>query len=383
MAALQCIERVDSLQNRAYSPYIGTKYRKTELKEGTMHKFFTALTLGASLVALSSNGALSQELNVLAWCDHTDPALLDPFTEQTGIKVNVRDYEGTGAGLALLEQSRPGDWDVWVLDSPAIPEIARLNKLAPLDPADYPMDDIPEKVQNAGVHVIDGKWYGMPEKYGYHGFAFNKDVVKEGEISSLKGILAERFKGRVAVYNYYRPIMGMIAVGLGIDPAKFNEKDLEAVKAFLKEVKPNVSIVSDIVTSQTALATGDADVLLGGGEYAIATILPEHPNLDWAVPSEGSVRYEQSIAVLADSQKKDDAKKFVQYILSPEGQARLATSSCFWGMPANRTATLTDDQKTALRWDKQDEYLARTTSYIAPTGDLAAKAEAAWAEFMQ
>lgn len=348
-----------------------------------MKNILTALTLGASVVALTSTGALAQELNVLAWCDHTDPALLGPFTEKTGIKVNVRDYEGTGAGLALLEQSQPGDWDIWVLDSPAIPEVARLNKLAPLDPTDYPMADIPEKVQNAGAHVIDGKWYGMPEKYGYHGFAFNKDVVKEGEISSLKGILAERFKGKVAVYNYYRPIMGMIAVGLGIDPAKFNEKDLETVQAFLKEVKPNVSIVSDIVTSQTALATGDADVLLGGGEYAIATILPEHPNLDWTVPSEGSVRYEQSIAIFADSAKKEDAKKFVQYIMSPEGQARLATSSCFWGMPANRKATLTDDQKATLRWDKQDEYLNRTTSYIAPTGDLAAKAEAVWAEFMQ
>ncbi|MGH0237098.1 PotD/PotF family extracellular solute-binding protein [Sinorhizobium meliloti] len=348
-----------------------------------MNKILTAMKMGASLLALSSTGALAQELNVLAWCDHTDPALLDPFTEQTGIKVNVRDYEGTGAGLALLEQSRPGDWDVWVLDSPAIPEVVRLNKLASLDPADYPMADIPEKVQNAGVHMIDGKWYGMPEKYGYHGFAFNKEIVNEGEISNLKGILASRFKGRVAVYNYYRPIMGMIAVGLGIDPAKFDEKDLESVKAFLNEVKPNVAIVSDIVTSQTALATGDADVLLGGGEYAIATILPEHPNLDWTVPSEGSVRYEQSIAILADSEKKDDAKKFVQYILSPEGQARLATSSCFWGMPANRQATLTEEQKTALRWDKQDEYLARTTSYIAPTGDLAAKAEAAWADFMQ
>lgn len=348
-----------------------------------MTKFLTALTVGASLLTLSTNAAFSKELNVLAWCDHTDPALLDPFTEQTGIKVNVRDYEGTGAGLALLEQSRPGDWDVWVLDSPAIPEVARLNKLASLDPADYPMVDIPEKVQNASVHVVDGKWYAMPEKYGYHGFAFNKEVVKEDELTSLKDILAARFRGRVAVYNYYRPIMGMIAVGLGIDTAKFNEKDLDTVKAFLREVKPNVSIVSDIVTSQTALATGDADVLLGGGEYAIATILPEHPNLDWTVPSEGSVRYEQSIAILAESEKKDDAKMFLQYVLSPEGQARLATSSCFWGMPANRKATLTDEQKAVLRWDKQDEYLARTTSYIAPTGDLAAKAEAAWAEFMQ
>jgi spermidine/putrescine transport system substrate-binding protein len=340
-----------------------------------------ALALGG--IAIVCATAHGQELNVLAWCDHTDPALLDPFTEQTGIRVNVRDYEGTGAGLALLDQSRPGDWDVWVLDSPAIPEVVALGKLAPLDPADFPMSDIPASVRNEGSHMVDGTWYAIPEKYGYHGFAFDKERVNEADIQSIHDILDPRFEKRVAVYDYYRPIMGMIAASMGIYPGDFDEEDLERVREYLMKLKPNVSVVADIVTSQTALATGDVDILFGGGEYAIATIIPERPSLEWTIPDAGSVRYEQSIGIISDSQKKDEANQFLQYVLSPEGQARLATSSCFWGLPANTKADLNDEQKAILRWDRQEEYLAKTTSYIAPTGDLAAKAEAVWAEFMQ
>jgi len=75
----------------------------------------------------------------------------------------------------------------------------------------------------------------------------------------------------------------------------------------------------------------------------------------------------------------------VQYILSPEGQARLATSSCYWGMPANAKAgeQLNDQQKTALRWDKQPEYLKNTQLYPVADADLDAAMQDVWTEMLQ
>ena len=43
--------------------------------------------------------AQAQEINALVWCDHRDPALIAPFEAATGIKVNLKEYEGTAAGL--------------------------------------------------------------------------------------------------------------------------------------------------------------------------------------------------------------------------------------------------------------------------------------------
>ena len=81
----------------------------------------TRRLFGASLAAMAFMGsyaaAAAADLNALVWCDHADPNLLKPFEDANGIKVNVKEFEGTGAGLAIVEQSQPGDWDVMVIDS--------------------------------------------------------------------------------------------------------------------------------------------------------------------------------------------------------------------------------------------------------------------------
>jgi spermidine/putrescine transport system substrate-binding protein len=75
----------------------------------------------------------------------------------------------------------------------------------------------------------------------------------------------------------------------------------------------------------------------------------------------------------------------VKYIVSPEAQAVLATSSCFWGMPANSKAgdQLSGDQKTALRWDQQADHAARTQLYPAPDADRDADMQDLWLETLQ
>ena len=87
----------------------------------------------------------------------------------------------------------------------------------------------------------------------------------------------------------------------------------------------------------------------------------------------------------ADTGKPDLAMKFIEYIMSPEGQAALATSSCYWSTPANRQAgeLLDDAQKRALRWDDQADYLARSQLYPEPGGELEEAMEDAWIEMQQ
>ena len=71
--------------------------------------------------------------------------------------------------------------------------------------------------------------------------------------------------------------------------------------------------------------------------------------------------------------------------MSPEGQARLATSSCFWGMPANAKtgAVLTAEQKASLRWDEQEGFLAKSHRYFIPDAELDAEMLDVWTEFLQ
>ena len=81
--------------------------------------------------------------------------------------------------------------------------------------------------------------------------------------------------------------------------------------------------------------TGAADIIVAGGEYSVVNLMKENPALDWTIPDSGGIRWMQSLAIFETSSRKEAANQFVQYVMSPDGQGRLATSACYWAMPAN------------------------------------------------
>jgi spermidine/putrescine transport system substrate-binding protein len=339
----------------------------------------------AALVALSLPAAATEELNALVWCDHTDPALLEPFETANDVKVNLREYEGTGAALSLLEQSRPGDWDVLVIDTIDVGRAVDLGIMAEMPADALPIDMIFPEVRMEIANSRDGKIYAVTEKFGYNTISFNKEKVDPADMNDLSVMFSDKYKGRIAIYDYYLPVIGLAALSLGKTTEGLTEADLPAITARLKEMRAVASLVGEVVSSQTALATGEVDILIGGGEWVTAGLSADIPALDWVIPAQGAVRWSQSIGVVEGSAKPELALAFVQYIMSPEGQARLATSSCYWAMPANAAAGdhLSAAQKAALRWDDQAAYLANTQLYPAPDAELDLKMQDAWVEMLQ
>jgi spermidine/putrescine transport system substrate-binding protein len=337
-----------------------------------------------ALVTGFASHAQAQELNALVWCDHTDPALIEPFEEKFGVTVNLKEYEGTGAGLSIIEQSQPGDWDVLVVDGIDVPRVVAAGILAPLPVDQLPYDTLFPELVMPENHVIDGQTYAISEKFGYNTVSFNNTTVTAADMADMTRLWSGDFAGRLAVYDYYLPVMGMVAVGLGLKTADLTLDDLPAIEAALMALKASAESVGDVVSSQTAIATGEVEILVGGGEWITAGLSGEMPELDWIIPDQGAVRWSQSIGVFADSTQPDLALEFVKHILSPEGQAALATSSCYWAMPANMAAgdVLTAEQKAALRWDDQAAYLARAQLYPAPDAELDAAMQDVWTRFL-
>ena len=127
----------------------------------------------------------ADELNALVWCDHTDPALSQPFEEKHGVRVNLKEYEGTGTALAIVEQSQPGDWDVFVIDGVDVPRVVDAGLLAELPADELPLDDVFEQVQMRDVTMRDGKMYAIMEKFGYNVVSYNKTKVDPADMRDL------------------------------------------------------------------------------------------------------------------------------------------------------------------------------------------------------
>ena len=69
-------------------------------------------------------------------------------------------------------------------------------------------------------------------------------------------------------------------------------------------MKANAKLVGEVAASQTALATGEVDILVGGGEWVTAGLAKENPALDFSIPKEGAVLWSQSLAMFKDLQEQ-------------------------------------------------------------------------------
>ena len=341
----------------------------------------SALAVTAGL----ASAAQAEDLNALIWCDHADPELLQPFEEAHDVRVNVKEYEGTAAGLTLLEQSRPGDWDVMVIDAVDVGRAVERGLLAPLPTEDLATGSYFPEAVLADHTTVDGTTYAVTEKFGYNTIAYNKAAVDPADMGSLDALWSGKYDGRIAIYDYYLPVLGLVGLEAGVATADLDAAALETLREPLMKLGAASKQVSDVVGSQTALATGEVDVLIGGGEWLTAVLNAENPDLDWTIPEEGGLLWAQSLAIVEGTEKPELALEFIKYVTSPEGQARLATSSCYWGMPANKAAgdVLSDEQKAILRWDDQADYLARAQLYPVPDAETDTAMQDLWTDMLQ
>jgi len=348
-----------------------------------MAKTVTLPMTALALLALTSP-SFAQELNALVWCDHTDPALIEPFEEKFGVKVNLKEYEGTAAGLAILEQSQPGDWDVLVIDAVDVGRAVEGGFLAELPADDLPTQDFFPEVVMAENNMVDGKTYAVTEKFGYNTISFDKTKVDPADMEDMAALTSGKYDGRIGIYDYYLPVIGLVALGQGINTADITAENLSSLKEPLFKLRASAKQVSDVVSAQTALATGEVDIVVGGGEWLTAVLSADNPNLDWTIPKQGGLRWAQSIGVVAGSTQPDLAMEFVKYIVSPEGQARLATSSCYWGVPANAKTgdALSMEERAILRWNEQTDYLKRAQLYPIPDAALDTAMQDMWTEML-
>src|SRR5438045_2238003 len=72
-------------------------------------------------------------------------------------------------------------------------------------------------------------------------------------MQSLAALTDPEYKGRLAIYDYYLPVIGMAALALGKKTADLTEADLPAIKDLLLKMKANAKLVGEVTASQTAL----------------------------------------------------------------------------------------------------------------------------------
>lgn len=303
-------------------------------------------------------GSDAKEINVLMWSGYEEPDILKPFTEKTGIKVNFKTFVGGDAMFALLSQSK-GVYDAVIVDPEYIEKLHAAGRLKELDRKDFPMDDYIAPFRDFPLSSIGGKLYAPVVEFGANAIVYNTKHITPEEASSYSILLDPKVKGRVGVWDWYLPIMGVMSRSMGnANPYDLNEEQFSALKGRMAQWRPQLrAIHSNIPEVLAALASEETWIVPGGAGWAAAALQQQGKPYDWVVPAEGGVMWVDTVVITSDAPNPEAAKAYVQYMLSAPAQAALSKKKAYYSNVPNGKAyaLMSAEHKKGLKSSTPEE----------------------------
>lgn len=297
-----------------------------------MVRAFVASVLVVSLMALAPYVAAQEKtVHFYNWSDYIDPAMLEEFTKETGIKVVYHTYDNIKIAEAKLRAGRSG-YDVVVPSTPSLQRLIKAGLFAKLDKAKIP-NLRHSSLEVAGhIEIFDpGNEHGVIYMWGTTGIGINVDMVKErlGDQPLdtwdlvLKPELAAKLKDcGIQTIDAPEDVFPGVLNYLKLNPDSKHEQDLEKAADALLKVRGNIQKFhsSEYIN---ALANGDICVAVGySGDVLQARARAEWAKIDvdiaYILPKEGAQMWFDSMAIPADAPHKDEAHAFINFMMRPE-----------------------------------------------------------------
>jgi len=318
-------------------------------------RMLLGVIIGAWLLVACS-GQKSTEVNLYAWSEYVPQALLDGFTEKTGIKVNYDTYSSNEELLAKLQAGASG-YDVIIPSDYVVSIMVKQGFLEPIDFSKVPnFSNLGNEFKN--LEYDPGNKYTVPYQWGTSCLVVDTTKVTR-QITKWADLWSPEFKGKVVLLDDEREVLGMVLSVLGFDKNSTDEAQLEQAKAKFSELLPNVRLF-DSDSPKTALLAGD--VWLGqtwNGEAAIAH--GENSNIAYVFPEEGCTIWVDNLAIPKGAPHADSAHILIDYILSP-GASVLITEEFPYSNP--NTAAL--EQLKTVNPDLYESYMSFSATNPTP-----------------
>ena len=290
--------------------------------------------------------------------------LLEQFSEETGIKIDVR--YGDSADLALLidEEGDRSEVDVFISQSPGA--VGFLDEQGDLTELDRSVLDLVDEDFRAG----DGQWVGLSGRGRV--LVYNTDLVEESELpESVLDLTGDEFAGRVAVApnnGSFQDFVTAMRIELGEDVAE------EWLQGMADNGSPtysnNVAIVEAVTRGEVPMGLVN--------HYYLERALAEEPDLSaenhfFAEGDMGSLLITTAAAIIKSSDQTEDARRLVEFLLSEEAQQYFSEETFEYPVargvdPAPSVPPLSDINKTTIELDELGGGLARTAELIQDSG---------------
>lgn len=277
------------------------------------------------LIILTFTGCQTQSenvLNVLNWSSYIPDEVIRNFESETNIKVNYGTYSSNEELLAKISAAKEGTYDVIFPSDYMIELMKKKGYLEILDKnklSNY--KNIKEEYLN--LEYDKGNEYSLPFLVASVFIAKNKENIVEN-IESYNDLLNEKYKNNIVMLDDQRVVIGIALLALGYNPNETDEVKLNEAKQWLLKLKPNIKAF-DSDSPKMFLISNEVDLgVIWNAEIAIA--MNENSNIEVRYPKEGTILSIDNYAILKDSKNKENAYKFIDYLLREDVMAKIIES---------------------------------------------------------
>jgi iron(III) transport system substrate-binding protein len=304
--------------------------------------FFTrgalAAMLGTAAIMGSAVSASAAEVNVYSSRHYdTDKSLYQTFTQQTGIKVNI--IEGRDDELIERIRTEAGNSPADILVTVDAGRLWRAQNADILQPI---KSKILEDTVPAYLREPNGLWFGLTKRARV--IIYNKAAVKPSELSTYEDLADPKWKGRLLIRSstnvYNQSLAGSMLAAHG---EKKTEEWARGIVANLAR-QPQGGDSDQI----KAVAAGEGDIAVSN-TYYFGRIAGSSKPEDKAIADKVGVFFPNQndrgthvnisgAGVLKNAPNKDNAVKFLEYLVSPPAQKIFAEGN--YEYPVSKVAEM-------------------------------------------
>lgn len=314
-----------------------------------------------------------QVLVLYTWASMFPDAVLDAFTEETGIAVNYQEFDREETMLSRLGSGRQHGYDLVIANDSVMEEVLKKGLAQKLDREKLSNFDCINPLYQ-GLSFDPQDEYTVP--YGAAVQTIVYDPASVGEITGYEDLWNAILKGKLGLVPNQQVITGMALKTAGEPYGTTDEAAIRAAGEKLLELVPNVKSVSEMGLPDQ-LSSGEIGAAVLYPSQAVSAVLT-NSDLKLVFPKEGTGFGVQEAFIPASSAHAEEAHAFLNYLLKPEVSAQCFEYLGFVSTNQAADSLLSDPYQSILSLPK--DYIE--LEHLENTNGAQAARDKIWKEFL-
>lgn len=254
-------------------------------------------------------------LVIYNWSEYMPQAVLDQFTQETGVKIQYSTYDSNEAMYAKVKTLKGEGYDIVVPSTYFVDRLRREGLIQKIDKTKLKnFGNLDPKLLNRPYDPNNE--YSIPYLWGTTGIAVNTDELGADSIKGWVDLWNPQFKNKLLLLNDVREVFAMGLKVLGYSVNSTDEGQIRQAYERLTELLPNVRVFNAESPKDLFLA-GEVEIgMLWNGEAYVTH--QENAAIRYVYPKEGVSLWMDSLVISGGAKNVAAAHQFIDFVLRPE-----------------------------------------------------------------